>query len=255
MSGSIGLTGQPSRIRTTLGILPPDRDPFGELYSWVTATIDPIRSVVDVGGGGTLYDFTSRLRPVARRIVGVDPDPSVRQRPWFDDAYVGTVEHYARQAAHGERSDLGSFDLALCLFVLEHVDQPVGFLSAVRSLLRPGGACLGITPNLWHYFGLASMLASRAGLEDWLLRRLRSPELIDSYHCPVRYRVNTIRAITRAATRAGFESVEVRALDQVDAFETYFPNAVRWFPRGYSRLVNHLGKPSLFGTLLFRLGG
>jgi SAM-dependent methyltransferase len=242
----------PVTARSCLRALPPDRDPFEELFAWTTSTVQPLRAILDVGGGGTLYDFTSRLRPVAERIVGVDPDPSVCERPWFDEAHVLTAEQYAVRAVDAEPRE--QFDLALCLYVLEHIDQPSGFLSAIRSLLRPGGACFGATPNLWHYFGLASMLSSRAHVEDWVLHRLRPPELIDAYHCPVRYRINSVRALTAGALRAGFESVEVRALDQVDAFETYFPERWRWFPRGYSRMVNRLGRPSLYGTLLFRLG-
>jgi hypothetical protein len=37
-------------------------------------------------------------------------------------------------------------------------------------------------------------------------------------------------------------------------FETYFPSGLRWWPKGYSRAINGLGRAPLYGTLIFRLG-
>jgi hypothetical protein len=111
-----------------------------------------------------------------------------------------------------------------------------------------------VTPNLWHYFGLASAAAARAGIEDWLLHRLRPAELIEAYHSPVRYRCNTIRRLRATALDAGFRSAEFRVLEQAGMFETYFPPLLRWAPRSYSRVINRWARPELFGTLLFRLG-
>jgi hypothetical protein len=111
-----------------------------------------------------------------------------------------------------------------------------------------------VTPNLWHYFGLTSAAAARLRAEDWLLHKVRPAELIDAYHSPVRYRMNTIRALSAKAEAAGFTSVEIRGLDQAGMFETYFPESLRAFPRMYSRLVNRIGSPRLCGSLIFRLG-
>jgi SAM-dependent methyltransferase len=41
----------------------------------------------------------------------------------------------------------GSFDLALMIATIEHVDDPVGVLTHVRSLLRPGGRLVLTTDN------------------------------------------------------------------------------------------------------------
>ena len=179
-------------------------------------------------------------------MVGVDPDPGVLERPWLDEGHQALVEEYAPGA--GER-----FDVALCVYVVEHVEAPAPFLEAIRSLLEPGGSCFGVTPNLWHYFGLASATAARVGIEDWLLHQLRPAELIEAYHSPVRYRLNTVRRLRSTALAAGFRGVELRVLEQAGMFETYFPPRLRWAPRGYSRIINGWGRPQLFGTLLFRL--
>jgi SAM-dependent methyltransferase len=226
--------------------LPPQTQQFRELLEWIDTTHPGPISVLDVGGGGGFYDFPSALRGRARRMVGVDPDPGVLERPWLDEGRQALVEDYAM--ATEER-----FDVALCVYVLEHVEAPGPFLEAVRSRLEPGGSCFGVTPNLWHYFGLASAAAARAGIEDWLLHRLRPAELIEAYHSPVRYRCNTIRRLRSTALDAGFRAAEFRVLEQAGMFETYFPPPLRWAPRGYSRMINRYAHPELFGTLLFRL--
>jgi len=229
-----------------IATLPPSRDQFVELLSWLDATHPGQIDVLDVGGGGEFYDFPTRIRERARRLVGVDPDPRVMNRPWFDEGYTGLVEDYARNAA--ER-----FDVALCVYVVEHVETPGPFLEAIRSVLRPGGSCFGVTPNLWHYFGLTSALSARVGIEDWLLHKVRPDELIEAYHSPVRYRLNTIRRLDTTARDAGFDRIEVRTLEQAGMFETYFAPRLRWWPRGYSRAINRLGRGPFYGTLIFRL--
>lgn len=226
--------------------LPPHTQQFPELLGWIDSTHAGEISVLDVGGGGGFYDFPAAIRSRARRLVGVDPDPGVLQRPWLDEGHQALVEEYAPLA--GER-----FDVALCVYVVEHVEAPGPFLEAVRSLLVPGGSCFGVTPNLWHYFGLASAAAARVGVEDWLLHRLRPAELIEAYHSPVRYRLNTIRRLHRTAIDAGFRATEFRVLEQAGMFETYLPPALRWAPRSYSRMINRWGHAELYGTLLFRL--
>jgi SAM-dependent methyltransferase len=226
--------------------LAPSAEQFSELLGWVQAAHPGGVAVLDVGGGGGFYDFPAAIRGRARRLVGVDPDPAVLSRPWLDEGRQLSVEEYAPVA--GER-----FDVALCVYVMEHVEAPGPFLEAVRSLLVDGGSCFGVTPNLWHYFGLISAVSGRLGSEDWLLRRLRPRGLVEAYHFPVHYRCNTIRSLQSTARDAGFRASEFRVLEQAGVFETYFPAPLRWAPRAYSHMVNRLRRPELFGTLLFRL--
>jgi SAM-dependent methyltransferase len=226
--------------------LPPDTDQFTELLAWIEAAHPGSISVVDVGGGGEFYEFPSSLQGRARRMVGVDPDAGVLTRPWLDEGHQMLMEQYAPCSSE-------PFDVALCVYVTEHVEAPGPFFQAIRSVLRPGGSCFGVTPNLLHYFGLVSAAATRLGIEDLLLRKVRSPDLIEAYHSPVRYRCNTVRRIRSTAMSAGFHQAEFRVLEQPGMFETYFPPALTWWPRGYSRVVNRFAPPELFGTLLFRL--
>jgi SAM-dependent methyltransferase len=226
--------------------LSPNTAQFDELLEWIGSVQPGPMSVLDVGGGGGFYDFPAALRTQSRRMVGVDPDADVLTRPWLDEGHQALVEDFAPTT--DER-----FDVALCVYVIEHVEAPGPFLEGVKALLAPGGSCFGVTPNLWHYFGLASAGAARAGIQEWLLRQLRPQELIEAYHSPVRYRCNTVARIRATALDAGFRGAEFRVLEQSGMFETYFPTWFRWAPRTYSRVVNEVARPALFGTILFRL--
>ena len=92
----------------------------------------------------------------------------------------------------------GGYDLALLIATVEHVEDPLGALVALRSLLRPGGQIVVITDNTaslsfalfkrrywggyhfprhWNLFnpGAIRSLAARAGLETQSLRTLVTP--------------------------------------------------------------------------------
>jgi SAM-dependent methyltransferase len=226
--------------------LPDYQEQYEALYGWIRAESSDGASVCDVGGGGHFLTFPQLLRPWVGRMVGVDPDAGVLTRPWYDEAHQRLVEDWAPTTT--ER-----FDVVTAVYVLEHVDAPGAFLRAVRSVLKPGGSAYGITPNLWHYFGLLSAASARLGLERWLLHRVRDHELVDDYHFPVRYRLNSLRRVSREAAAAGFAGVEFRCIEDPHMVVDYLPGPLRgWAPR-YSAAVNRLGRPQLYGTMLFRL--
>jgi hypothetical protein len=138
------------------------------------------------------------------------------------------------------------------MFVMEHVTQPREFLSACRSLLKPGGMLFGVTPNLWHYFGMAAKLSASLGIEDWLLDHLIGSEAKTSYHFPTIYRLNSVRIIRKTLLQNGFREVEFRCFDRAFNFEYCFPKPLRGFPSAYSQLVYLLSLPSIMGTIMFR---
>ena len=226
--------------------LPAYQEQFETLYQWARGAFPDGVSVCDIGGGGHFLDFPSRIRPWAGKMVGVDPDPGVLQRSWYDEAHQALVEDWAPTTA--ER-----FDLMFAVYVLEHVEQPDAFCAAARSLLAPGGSFFGITPNLWHYFGAIGAAATHLGLEDWLLARVRDPDLVENYHFPVRYRLNSLRRIQAAALAAGFSKVSFKCIEDPGMFITYFPQHLRKLPGWYSEIIHRLGRPEFYGTIVFRL--
>ncbi len=101
--------------------------------------------ILDIGcGGGLLCEPMARL---GATVVGVDAAPRnipvaqvhAEQSGLTIDYRVGTAEE---MAAAGEQ-----FDVVLNMEVVEHVADPLGYLTACRMLLKPGGLHICSTIN------------------------------------------------------------------------------------------------------------
>ena len=97
-----------------------------------------------------------------------------------------------------------SFDLVVCVWVLEHLRSPETVLREVRRVLRPGGHLVFLTPNLRNPL-LAFNRLGRAlpQLQRRLVPRLYGRVEADTF--PVQYRANTEGAIRVLAERAGLQ--------------------------------------------------
>jgi len=105
----------------------------------------------------------------------------------------------------------GSFDLIVCLWVLEHLDQPEVVFKEVRRVLRPGGHFVFLTPNLSHPLLLMNRMAKALPqLQRRIVPRLYGRREVDTF--PVRYRANTAAAIRAQAARSGLEVVSLKAV-------------------------------------------
>ena len=223
---------------------PAPRGGVAGFATWVAQECPQGGRVLNVGAGRNL---SGRLHPVRRRaghLVGIDPDPSIHDNPTLDERHQASLEQYARQ-------DPEPFDVAFSVFVMEHVHDPAAFTAAAARVLRPGGALMGLTVNKWHYFGLATWAATRAGVSEPLLRRLRPAEQVAAYHFATEYRINTIRAMTAHLRRSGFASVEFRCWDLPALYEPYLPAPVRGFATAYDRVAYRIGSPHLMGHITF----
>ena len=143
----------------------------------------PDARVLDVGcGDGFHLDLLRRYGPPGWVLHGVDLDVRAADAATRRglDVFCGSIE----QAPIEE----GSIDFALCIQTIEHVADPVAFLTAIARVLRPGGRLYLITDNTgspdfalakgrhwggyhfprhWNLFNKASIhsLAARAGLD------------------------------------------------------------------------------------------
>ncbi len=153
------------------------------------------------GRGGVVELFWRDVRLAA----GLDPDvPSLAEhRAPGMPVIRGRGEHLPFTA--------GSFDLIVCLWVLEHLDQPEVVFDEVRRVLRRGGHFVFLTPNLRNPLLLMNRIAKALPqLQRRIVPRLYGRHEVDTF--PVRYRANTAAAIRTLAARSGLEVVTLRAV-------------------------------------------
>lgn len=114
-------------------------------WGWVAREINNELDVLEVGCG-TDYPLSRVVQISAsnlpRRYVGVDLNALTKPPQLRWASFHGDFNFVER---HGE---LGSFDRAVCLEVIEHMTRPLGdgLLAGIRSCLRPGGKLYLSTP-------------------------------------------------------------------------------------------------------------
>ncbi len=235
-------------MRTTVESSPERVDQYDVLLARATAVLDgrPSARVLDLGPGVGAAHYHPRLRALAGSLVGIDPDPAVEQNPYLDEFRVGFPDAHAAEFRD-------AFDLVTAVYVIEHVDDPLAFTRSLYEMLAPGGTLLALTPHLWHYFGLTTKVTHALHVDELLVERVRGRDLVEEYHFPVRYRMNSVRRLELAAGAAGFSELRVRLMEDPGVFEPYFPVALRSLPTRYAALVDRLALPGARGTMLIEL--
>lgn len=231
-------------VERTIKIVPPPPRRAATYSQWVSEACTVGSLVLNIGAGRNHSDPLKAVTGRGSHLVGVDPDDAIHANDALDERYQMSMEEFAAQ-------NRARFDVAFSLYVLEHVEHPEAFTAACAHVLKPGGLLFGLTLNRYQYFGLATWMATRLGLSELVLKRLKTPEQIAGYHFPTQYRLNTIGTLTRRLDQAGFRSVEFRCFDQPRRYASYLPRSMKGFTYQYSRAAYALGKPSLMGHLSF----
>ena len=105
----------------------------------------------------------------------------------------------------------GAFDLIVCLWVLEHLREPLATLREVRRVLRPGGHFVFVTPNLRNPMMLMNRIGKALpGLQRRVVPRVYGRQEADTF--PVQYRINTVDAIRGFASQLGMEVYDLRVV-------------------------------------------
>ena len=152
--------------------------------------------MLNIGAGRNLSGALTPVRRHAGRLVGVDPDVTIWQNRHLDERYQGTVEEFAVE-------HVGEFDVALCVFVLEHVADPQAFSAACARTLRPGGVLFALTVNKYQYFGLTTWATTRLHVNEPLLRHLKGADVVDELPLPDRVPDELARAVQQAPAAGG----------------------------------------------------
>jgi len=174
-----------------------------QLEAIVRGRLTPDSRVLDLGcgRGGVVELFWREIKVAA----GLDPDTA------------SLTDHRApgMPVIRGVGESLPfvdqSFDMIVCLWVLEHLKEPLATLREVHRVLRPGGHFIFVTPNLSN----PVMLLNRIGkalppLQRRLVPRLYGRVEADTFR--VQYRANTAGAIRGLASTVGLQVDELRAV-------------------------------------------
>jgi len=232
-------------IAVTVQVTQPPRRPVRAFDRWVAQSIQPGSTVLNIGAGADRSGHLPRIRARAGRLVGIDPSERIHDNATVDERHQLTLEQFAP-------SHQSEFDVAFSVFVLEHVADAPGFTAACSTVLRPGGVLMGLTVNRWHYFGLSTWAATRLGISEWLLSKVRYNDQIAAYHYPTEYRMNTIRSLSRLLDDAGFRTVEFRMWDLPSMYTPYLPARLDGLATVWQRLAYQLDRPNLMGHLTFK---
>jgi SAM-dependent methyltransferase len=171
-----------------------------EFYQRVVAVLPEGGRVLDLGAGrGAAFDGNASAwqtwllhlanKPSTR--VGADVDPVVLTNPILDEAKIiepGKPLPFEDQ----------SFDLILCDWVIEHIEDPESFVREVKRVLKVGGWFCARTPNRWSYFAIGARLVS-GGVAKTVLGRLQSHRAEHDVF-PKYYKLNTLGAIGKNFT-------------------------------------------------------
>lgn len=195
-----------------------------QLEALVRSKLTPESRVLDLGcGRGGVVELIWRDVKLA---AGLDPDsPSLTE-------HRATGMPVIRGVGETLPFTDESFDLIVCLWVLEHLKEPQKTLREVSRVLRRGGHFIFVTPNLRS----PVMLLNRIGKALPALQRRMVPKLygrVEADTFPVQYRANTVRVIREQANAAGLQVAELHVVGDPTylAMNGFFFKASVWSER------------------------
>lgn len=166
-----------------------------EFYSRIKAITKPEHTVLDMGAGRGAWfeDDVCEYRRLVRSFKGhvkefiaTDIDEAVLQNRSSDRNIV--TEDRVPLEDH-------SVDIIIADYVLEHVQDPVSFVSEVKRLLKPKGIFCARTPHKYNYISLGGRSIPNKKHTN-VLKNLqpdrKSQDVFDTA-----YKLNTVGAIQR----------------------------------------------------------
>lgn len=165
----------------------------------VRRRLRPRMTVLDLGcGDGISCPFPWDEFPDVYRI-GLDVDVAAKQNPHMHEIHL---------IKDGKDWPIGdsTIDLVTSRYVLEHVASPMPLLANVHRVLRPGGIFCFLTPNKYSLEMIASNILPHA-IKTKLLDRCVGGDHPGGFF--TYYRLNTRRAIERAARKSGLEVEQI----------------------------------------------
>jgi SAM-dependent methyltransferase len=186
---------------------------------------------LDIGCGRFLFPsfpkLAARLAARASRIVGVDPDETIRENPYLHEAHECRLEDFEPDTR---------FDLITMRMVAEHITDPESVVRRIRGMLAPGGRLVIYTVHRWGLFTMVTGIVPDA-LHHPIKRVLWRTEAKDTF--PVALKMNTRAALRRLAEANGLTEEFFTLWDDCNAFGRWRPT--RWMELTARRVLRGLG--------------
>lgn len=104
------------------------------------------RKVLDVGCGGGLLSEAMAQR--GAEVTGIDLGPATIEVAELHALGSGVQVRYARESAEMHaQAHAGVYDVVTCMEMLEHVPDPQSVMTALSTLVKPGGHVIASTLN------------------------------------------------------------------------------------------------------------
>lgn len=163
--------------------------------------LKPEHFILDVGAGrGRILEMN--FKGLAKKVVGIDPDPRVKDNPLLDEGYEGLADSMPF-------FNSGTFDLVFCDNVLEHVEYPDQFYKEIARILKPNGIFISKTPNKYYYVSIIAAITPESFHK--FVNSKRGRDGSDTF--PTFYRANTAKVQRKWAHKNGLKIIEIDSIE------------------------------------------
>jgi 2-polyprenyl-3-methyl-5-hydroxy-6-metoxy-1,4-benzoquinol methylase len=205
-------------------------------------------NVLDVGCGkgiGREVHLQQEISEATGEFWGIEPDETVPAPP-------GMYFNYQHALMETARLPENYFDVVYSSMVMEHVEYPEKFLSAVARCLKPRGVYIFLTPNALSIVPMITNWCRKCRVDELVLRIVRGKQVMDEYHYPVQFRFNTPSVINGYARRMGFETPEYAFVEGTGS-RSYFPGSLRAVYALVKLKRNLIKNPHRLATMVCRM--
>lgn len=210
-------------------------------YDWVCRAIArhapgaPRGRAIEYGPGSGIY--LPVLREHFEEVVAADVEMA------YLDGIAGKVRPGSgitlmQDSLLDSRLEEGSFALALCTEVLEHVPDPRAAVNTLHRILAPGGIAVISTPQRYSVMEVCARVAFLPGIVQLVRLAYREP-ILEMGHISLM----THRTLTGLVREAGFETLEE------DKFALYLPLLAEFGGRAGGRAIEAVER-AVHGTPL-----
>jgi SAM-dependent methyltransferase len=186
--------------------------------------LTPRAVLLDAGCGRTVPVLRKYLGR-AQRLIGVELVD-------FTDVPPG-IEAYNADLSNMPLAD-ASVDLIMSRSVFEHLTDPESVYREFARVLRPGGAVVFLTANMWDYGTLVARLVPNR-FHARIVKQVEGREEEDTF--PTAYRTNTRADVERLAASSG---MAVESFDYLSQYPNYlmFNGALFFLGMCYEKLIS-----------------